>query len=196
MEGRDEKGRFTADSPTRFKPGDDPRRHLHKNRLPDKRKLYMEIFNWLKENIVEPELYMKEDNSNEAVVNIWFNILNHDPNLFDPKSTYAIQYSNNFIRVCAGYIPEFKGETDFYYKRWLDPVLQPEFCEWYKDKKVKLENYMAREYFMKGRMKDNEILKRRFKKTWSESKVVDLTAEQNVKVDADTKIQLKIVDAT
>ena len=196
MIGRDEKGRFTKDCPTSFKQGYDPRRDKSP-RATDfkKRDLYMNIFNWLKEHITEPELTVNEDKSNEHIVNIWFTILNHDPNMFDPKSTYAIQYANSFIRVCAEYIPEFQKEDDFYFKRWVDPVLQPEFCVWFMDKKAKLENFMSKEYFVRGKMKDNEILKRRFKRTWSESKVVDLTAEQNVKLDSDNKIELRIVDA-
>ena len=44
-------------------------------------------------------------------------------------------------------------------------------------------------------MKDLEILKRRYKENWSESKVVDLTADANMKVDKDSKLEIKIVDA-
>jgi lipopolysaccharide transport system ATP-binding protein len=62
------------------------------------------------------------------------------------------------------------------------------------ESKQKLQNYLAKEYFAKGRLKDLEILKRRYKENWSESKVVDLTADANMKVDKDSKLEIKIVD--
>jgi hypothetical protein len=61
--------------------------------------------------------------------------------------------------------------------------------------KAKIENHLSEEYYLQGRMKNLEILKRRYKQNWSESKMVDLTAEQNFRMDGDSKIELKITDA-
>lgn len=187
-----EDGKFAPGNKYRFQPGNTI---CYKGGLkPKKRELYMNIFNWLKEHINEPML-VSDNEEDEPIVNIWFTILNHDPNMFDPKTNYATEYANSFIRTVANYIPEFRKETDFYVQRWIDPITQPEFCQWFIEKKGMLENYMSKEYFMKGRMKDESILKRRFKRTWSEQKIVDakLEADQNIK--SDNKVEIVIKDA-
>jgi hypothetical protein len=61
--------------------------------------------------------------------------------------------------------------------------------------RFKIENLLAETYIKKGQLRHLEVLKRRYKQTWSESKVVDLTADQNLKVDSDSKIELTIKDA-
>lgn len=160
-----------------------------------KKGFYMDLFNWLKEHLTEPML-VSNNEEDEPIVNIWYTILNHDPTMFDPNSGYAKEFSNNFMKVAASYIPEFKDQKDMLYvHRWDDHETRAEFCEWFCRVKAMLENYMAKEYFMKGKMKDNEILKRRFKRTWSESRIIDAKVEADQNIKSDNKIEIKISDA-
>jgi hypothetical protein len=99
------------------------------------------------------------------------------------------------------YVPErfrdikFNRQTDtkHYSKPYQDSIER--FQEWICMMKAKIENHLSEEYYLQGRMKNLEILKRRYKQNWSESKTVDLTAEQNFRMDGDSKIELKITDA-
>jgi hypothetical protein len=70
-----------------------------------------------------------------------------------------------------------------------------EFNLWFDKIRFKIENLLAETYIKNGKLRHLEVLKRRFKQTWSESKVVDLNADQNVKLDSDSKIELTIKDA-
>lgn len=171
--------------------------NIQKRRLP----MYEEIIDWLTANVTEPVLVENEYNSD--IVNIWFTVLNTNSvkAIEEPESDAANHIMCKFIKVISTYLPREIVTTDFYSVDGrinncpaATPIVK-KFCEWYTVARGRLENYLAKEYFVKGRMKDVEILKRRYKQTWSESKVVDLTADQTVKVDSDNKIELRITDA-
>lgn len=150
----------------------------------EKRMVFKEIIKWLKENIVEPELH--ENGNNGDMVNIWFMIMNYGykNQVENPENIERIV---KFVSYIQHYLPERFRDAELYKKKIRDQELAAEFENWFFDCKQKLQNYLAREYFAKGSMKDLEILKRRYKENWSESKVVDLTA--------DAKLEIKIVDA-
>jgi hypothetical protein len=95
----------------------------------------------------------------------------------------------------SNYLPDELKNHEIYKGRIRDKELIETFEHWLFESKQKLQNYLAREYFVKGRLKDLEILKRRYKENWSESKVVDLTADASMKVDGDSRLEIKIVDA-
>lgn len=160
----------------------------------ERRKMYREIMEWLKENIVEPELHENETNSD--IVNIWFMILNYGGRGPGTKeSTENLRRTIKFISYIQQYLPEQFRNSEMYKSKMRDEEIVMEFENWFFRCKQKLQNYLSKEYFKMGRMKDLEILKRRYKENWSESKVVDLTADANMKVDADTKLEIKISDA-
>lgn len=182
-----------ADYYTRFQKGQKQIvERAHTNYV--KKGFYMDLFEWLKEHVTTPML-VAEHEEDEPIVNIWYTILNHDPNMFEPNNKYAKEYANNFMRVAAGYLPQFNKPELFYVHRWDDHETRAEFCKWFCKVKAMLENYMAREYFTRGKMKDNEILKRRFKRTWSESKVVEAKVEADQNIKSDNKIEINIKDA-
>ena len=157
----------------------------------ERRQMYRDIMEWLTTNIVEPELF--EDGTNADKVNIWFMIMNYG-------NTFKENLENDdrvvrFISYILNYLPEEFRDREMYKRRIRDEEIVATFERWFGACKQKLQNYLAKEYFAKGRMKDLEILKRRYKENWSESKVVDLTADANMKVDKDSKLEIKIVDA-
>lgn len=160
----------------------------------EKRKMYREIMEWLVSTIVEPELVENEDKSNADIVNIWFMIMNYGYS----GARESLENDDRvvrFISYIVNYLPEQFREREMYKRRIRDMEIVETFEHWFFECKQKLQNYLAREYFARGRMKDLEILKRRYKENWSESKVVDLTADANMKVDKDSKLEIKIVDA-
>jgi len=160
----------------------------------EKRIMYKEIVEWLIENIVEPELHENEDKSNSDKVNIWFMIMNYG-NVSTKEYEQNKERIVKFISYIQCYLPEKFRDREIYKKQLRDLEVVQMFEHWFFECKQKLQNFLTREYFNKGRLKDLEILKRRYKENWSESKVVDLTADANMKVDADTKIEIKISDA-
>lgn len=199
-----------------FKKGDDPRRkdlsELNKARagIPrdpetkrkmseahqdkEKRENHWEIVEWLQANIVEPDLFVKEDGSNENLVNIWFMVMNYGQ-ITAKENAENENRILRFLSYVSSYLPDELKNHEIYKGRIRDKELVETFEHWLFESKQKLQNYLAREYFAKGRMKDLEILKRRYKENWSESKVVDLTADANMKVDGDSRLEIKIVDA-
>lgn len=157
----------------------------------EKRQMYRDIMEWLTTNIVEPELF--EDGTNADKVNIWFMIMNYG-------NTFKENLENDdrvvrFISYILNYLPEEFRDREMYKRRIRDEEIVATFERWFGGCKQKLQNYLAKEYFAKGRMKDLEILKRRYKENWSESKVVDLTADANMKMDGNSRLEIKIVDA-
>ena len=158
----------------------------------EKRIMFKEIMEWLKTNVVEPELH--ENETNHDIVNIWFMIMNYGyrNQVENPENIERIV---KFISYIQNYLPEEFRNRELYKKKIRDAEIAADFENWFFECKQKLQNYLAQEYFAKGRMKDLEILKRRYKENWSESKVVDLTADANMKVDGDSRLEIKIVDA-
>ena len=199
-----------------FKKGDDPRRkdltELNKARAgiscspetkqkmsqahqdKEMRENHREIVEWLTTNVVEPDLFVNEDCSNENLVNIWFMIMNYGQ-ITAKENAENENRILRFLSYVSNYLPDELKNHEIYKGRIRDKELIETFEHWLFESKQKLQNYLAREYFAKGRMKDLEILKRRYKENWSESKVVDLTADANMKVDKDSKLEIKIVDA-
>ena len=160
----------------------------------ERRTMYKEIFDWLQINIVEPELFENDEHTNADKVNIWFMIMNYG-NIISVENPENIERVVKFVSYIQNYLPEKFRDKTLYKKKLRDLSLASDFEHWFFECKQKLQNYLAKEYFAKGRMKDLEILKRRYKENWSESKVVDLTADANMKVDKDSKLEIKIVDA-
>ena len=199
-----------------FKKGDDPRRkdltELNKARtgIPrdpetkqkmslshqdkEMRENHREIVEWLTTNIVEPDLFVKEDGSNENLVNIWFMVMNYGQ-ITAQENAENENRILRFLSYVSNYLPDELKNHEIYKGRIRDKELVETFEHWLFESKQKLQNYLAREYFVKGRLKDLEILKRRYKENWSESKVVDLTADASMKVDGDSRLEIKIVDA-
>ena len=199
-----------------FKKGDDPRRkdltELNKARprIPrcpetkqkmsqshqnlEMRENHWEIVEWLTTNIVEPDLFVNEDGSNENLVNIWFMVMNYGQ-ISAKENAENDNRILRFLSYVSNYLPDELKNHEIYKSRIRDKELIETFEHWLFESKQKLQNYLAKEYFAKGRIKDLEILKRRYKENWSESKVVDLTADANMKVDKDSKLEIKIVDA-
>ncbi|MBP5441118.1 MAG: hypothetical protein J6Y14_09490 [Fibrobacter sp.] len=154
--------------------------------------MFKEIMEWLKANVVEPELH--ENETNRDIVNIWFMVMNYGyrNQVENPENIERIV---KFFSYIQNYLPEEFRNRELYKKKIRDAEIAADFENWFFECKQKLQNYLAQEYFAKGRMKDLEILKRRYKENWSESKVVDLTADANMKVDGDSRLEIKIVDA-
>lgn len=177
-----------------------PRNPLNKQKISDgrkdkeKREMYRDIIEWLVANIVEPELIINEDQSNTDKVKIWFMILNygHVNSVENPNYRERIV---KFISYIQDYLPDCFHNKELYKKQIRDEKLCSIFEHWFFECKQKIQNHLTQEYYIKGRLKDLEILKRRYKENWSESKVVDLTADANMKVDSDTKLEIKIMDA-
>lgn len=97
--------------------------------------------------------------------------------------------TQNIIRLIRNYIPKrFQESLNKNYRWYNKPDYYQEaidrFDEWYIIFCKKIEMELAENYYTRGRMNYLEILKRRFRERWTESKIVDLTAEQNVKVDS------------
>ena len=199
-----------------FKKGDDPRRkdltELNKARagIPrspetkqkmsqahqdsEMRENHREIVEWLTTNVVEPDLFVNEDGSNENLVNIWFMVMNYGQ-ITAKENAENENRILRFLSYVSSYLPDELKNHEIYKFRIRDKDLVETFEHWLFESKQKLQNYLAREYFAKGRLKDLEILKRRYKENWSESKVVDLTADASMKVDGDSRLEIKIVDA-
>lgn len=199
-----------------FKKGDDPRRkdltELNKVRtgIPrspetkqkmslahqdtEMRENHREIVEWLTTNVVEPDLFVNEDGSNENLVNIWFMIMNYGQ-ITAKENAENENRILRFLSYVSNYLPDNLKNHEIYKGRIRDKELIETFEHWLFESKQKLQNYLAKEYFAKGRLKDLEILKRRYKENWSESKVVDLTADASMKVDGDSRLEIKIVDA-
>lgn len=187
---RDYHGRFVSGAPWQYKKDHAPTRGLDAER----NKLCWEIMDWLQENIIEPDLV--ENEFNHDIVQIWFMIMN-----FGYSNTHPVENPENdnrivrFFSYIQDYMPEEMRNREMYKYRQSDKRLSETFEHWFFECKQKLQNYLTQQYFVKGRMKDLEILKRRYKENWSESKVVGLTADANMKVDKDSKLEIKIVDA-
>jgi len=97
--------------------------------------------------------------------------------------------TQKIIRLIRNYIPKkFRESLNKNYRWYKKPDYYQEaidrFDEWYVNFCKKIEMELAQDYYTRGRMNYLEILKRRFRERWTESKIVDLTAEQNVKVDS------------
>lgn len=93
------------------------------------------------------------------------------------------------INLIRNYIPKrFQESLNKNYRWYNKPDYYQEaidrFDEWYIIFCKKIEMELAENYYTRGRMNYLEILKRRFRERWTESKIVDLNAEQNVKVDS------------
>jgi len=166
------------------------------------------LIEYLLEHIKEPVFTYTNSSLNDE-----FYIADEDDGLDIPKITFAIlnykghignEINNNFETfgsVIQNYVPErfrnikfnIHSSTKDYSQAYLDAV--EKFQGWICSMKSKIENALSEEYYLQGRMKNLEILKRRYKQNWSESKVVDLTADQNIRMDGDSKIEIKITDA-
>ena len=167
----------------------------------------IDFINFLLDNITEPiftysdkrlnETFdISEENEGLDVVKITFAIMNH--------SHVGTGVNNNFEtfgHLIMDYVPErfrdikFNRQTDTKHYSTAYQESVERFQEWICMMKAKIENHLSEEYYLQGRMKNLEILKRRYKQNWSESKTVDLNAEQNFHMGGDSKIELKITDA-
>ena len=167
----------------------------------------IDFINYLLDNITEPVFTYSDKQLNET-----FDLSDEDEGLDIVKITFAIMNHSHigtgvnnkfktFGHLIMDYVPErfrdikFNRQTDtkHYSKPYQDSIER--FQEWICMMKAKIENHLAEEYYLQGRLKNLEILKRRYKQNWSECKTVDLTAEQNLRMDGDSKIELKITDA-
>ena len=167
----------------------------------------IDFINFLLDNITEPVFTYSDKRLNETfdiseenegldVVKITFAIMNH--------SHVGTGVNNNFEtfgHLIMDYVPErfrdikFNRQTDTKHYSTAYQESVERFQEWICMMKAKIENHLSEEYYLQGRMKNLEILKRRYKQNWSESKTVDLNAEQNFRMGGDSKIELKITDA-
>ena len=167
----------------------------------------IDFINFLLDNITEPiftysdkrlndTFDISEENEGLDVVKITFAIMNH--------SHVGTGVNNNFEtfgHLIMDYVPErfrdikFNRQTDTKHYSTAYQESVERFQEWICMMKAKIENHLSEEYYLQGRMKNLEILKRRYKQNWSESKTVDLNAEQNFRMGGDSKIELKITDA-
>jgi len=167
----------------------------------------IDFINFLLDNITEPIFTYSDKRLNET-----FDISEEDEGLDVVKITFAIMnhshvgtgVNNNFEtfgHLIMDYVPErfrdikFNRQTDTKHYSTAYQESVERFQEWICMMKAKIENHLSEEYYLQGRMKNLEILKRRYKQNWSESKTVDLNAEQNFRMGGDTKIELKITDA-
>lgn len=97
--------------------------------------------------------------------------------------------TQEIIRLIRNYIPKrFRESLNKNYRWYNKPdyyqAAIDRFDEWYITFCQKIEMELAENYYTRGRMNYLEILKRRFRERWTESKIVDLNSEQNVKVDS------------
>ena len=97
--------------------------------------------------------------------------------------------TQEIISLIRNYIPKrFRESLNKNYRWYNKPdyyqAAIDRFDEWYINFCQKIEMELAENYYTRGRMNYLEILKRRFRERWTESKIVDLNAEQNVKVDS------------
>lgn len=97
--------------------------------------------------------------------------------------------TQKIIKLIRNYIPKrFRESLNKNYRWYKKPDYYQKaidrFDEWYINFCKKIEMELAKDYYTKGRMNYLEILKRRFRDRWTESKIVDLNAEQNVKLDS------------
>lgn len=167
----------------------------------------IDFINFLLDNITEPVFTYSDKRLNET-----FDISEEDEGLDVVKITFAIMNHNHigtgvnnnfetFGHLIMDYVPErfrdikFNRQTDTKHYSTAYQESVERFQEWICMMKAKIENHLSEEYYLQGRMKNLEILKRRYKQNWSESKTVDLNAEQNFRMGGDTKIELKITDA-
>ena len=167
----------------------------------------IDFINFLLDNITEPVFTYSDKRLNEA-----FDISEEDEGLDVVKITFAIMNHNHigtgvnnnfetFGHLIMDYVPErfrdikFNRQTDTKHYSTAYQESVERFQEWICMMKAKIENHLSEEYYLQGRMKNLEILKRRYKQNWSESKTVDLNAEQNFRMGGDSKIELKITDA-
>ena len=167
----------------------------------------IDFINFLLDNITEPVFTYSDKRLNET-----FDISEEDEGLDVVKITFAIMnhshigtgVNNNFEtfgHLIMDYVPErfrdikFNRQTDTKHYSTAYQESVERFQEWICMMKAKIENHLSEEYYLQGRMKNLEILKRRYKQNWSESKTVDLNAEQNFRMGGDSKIELKITDA-
>lgn len=167
----------------------------------------IDFINFLLDNITEPIFTYSDKRLNET-----FDISEEDEGLDVVKITFAIMnhshvgtgVNNNFEtfgHLIMDYVPErfrdikFNRQTDTKHYSTAYQESVERFQEWICMMKAKIENHLSEEYYLQGRMKNLEILKRRYKQNWSESKTVDLNAEQNFRMGGDSKIELKITDA-
>ena len=126
------------------------------------------------------KVYGKDDN--KSVIPTWPSVANFMNSIQDymPKK---LQSSNERLwnRLCYYKYKgvEFAEET----ARLLD-----EMVNWMITMKEKIQDMLTSEYFIKGNVKDLEILKRRYKDNWSEK------TEQKVEADvsSDNSIQIEI----
>lgn len=167
----------------------------------------IDFINFLLDNITEPIFTYSDKRLNET-----FDLSEEDEGLDVVKITFAIMnhshigtgVNNNFEtfgHLIMDYVPErfrdikFNRQTDTKHYSTAYQESVERFQEWICMMKAKIENHLSEEYYLQGRMKNLEILKRRYKQNWSESKTVDLNAEQNFRMGGDSKIELKITDA-
>lgn len=167
----------------------------------------IDFINFLLDNITEPIFTYSDKRLNET-----FDISEENEGLDVVKITFAIMNHNHvgtgvnnnfetFGHLIMDYVPErfrdikFNRQTDTKHYSTAYQESVERFQEWICMMKAKIENHLSEEYYLQGRMKNLEILKRRYKQNWSESKTVDLNAEQNFRMGGDSKIELKITDA-
>lgn len=172
-------------------------RKLKKNIPTPNSRMKMDIIDWLMKTIKEPSLCDDSVNSKICIAVLNFHLNPHlckdgvdsltkfERFCFYIKEYLPLQFS--YVSLCPN--PNIKTLSEAYKQKLY------EFNLWFDKMRFKIENLLAETYIKKGQLRHLEVLKRRYKQTWSESKVVDLTADQNLKVDSDSKIELTIKDA-
>lgn len=182
---RNEKGQFISGAPWQYKNG-----HPQSNFIQiDKNKLCWEMMNWLMENIQEPELF--ENDFNHDIVQIWYMIMNFGYSHSAQENPENDSRIIKFFSYIQGFMPESMRNREMYKYRQTDKVLTETFENWFFECKQKLQNYLTQQYFAKGRMKDLEILKRRYKENWSEQKIVDAKVDAQEQIDGNITINIK-----
>lgn len=154
----------------------------------------MAVIDWLIANIKTPLLDDSTDFGKICLV-----CLNYQ--MGAPQSPESLSRFERFGKCIHNFLPdefrEIKWNTHLDTKRLSKDYIEKiyEFNLWFDSIRVQIEMDLTAQYIREGKMRFLEILKRRFRQEWSEGKFVDMTAEQSVKVDGDSKLEVKIVDA-
>lgn len=166
----------------------------------------VELIDFLIDNIKEPALLYTDKAIDDAfdisedfdvdlpkicfaILNYGYGIKNSTVNSFEMFAPVIIEYVPRKFRDI-----KFNRHTDWNHASQMYKDAIERFQCWILMMQAKIENKISEEYYIQGRLKNLEILKRRFKQNWSESKVVDLTADETVKVSPDSKLEIKITD--
>lgn len=174
-------------------------------------KAYRALLKWLETEIPAPvleELQGIEDRmglpGSVSLMDITIAVLNLPVRMPDEAlSVNSVRNINWFVRAVRPLLPTMKFNNYKFVElaygndpdaNMIDAITR--MHRWLYDFRIALENALTKRYLVGGRMKYLEVLKRRFRATWTDKEPSEITVQQETPDAANTgKLTVTIVDA-